>query len=74
MKDTSENKSKNRQKESHCKNKKNRYDDKAIYTRSKMEPGFQIAAGSYSSYVTRAIWKDIRSRFHFGMGIITLVR
>ena len=39
------------------------------YTRSKMEPGFQIVAGAYSSYVTRAIWKGIRSRFHFGMGI-----
>ena len=43
---------------------------KAIaYTRSKMKSGFQIAAGAYSSYVTRAIWKGIRSRFHFGMGI-----
>ena len=39
------------------------------YTRSKVKPGFQIAAGTYSSYVTRAIWKGIRSRFHFGMGI-----
>ena len=34
-----------------------------------MTPGFQIAAGAYSSYVTKAIWKGIRSRFHFGMGI-----
>ena len=43
---------------------------KAIaYTRSKMKSGFQIVAGAYSSYVTRAIWKGIRSRFHFGMGI-----
>ena len=41
----------------------------ADYTRSKMKPGFQIAAGAYSSYVTRAIWKGFRSRFHFGMGI-----
>ena len=40
-----------------------------VYTRSKMKPGFQIVAGAYSSYVTRAIWKGIRSRFHFGMGI-----
>ena len=39
------------------------------YTRSKMKPGFQIATGAYSSYVTKAIWKGIRSRFHFGMGI-----
>jgi hypothetical protein len=34
-----------------------------------MKPGFQIATGAYSSYVTIAIWKGIRSRFHFGMGI-----
>ena len=32
-----------------------------------MKPGFQIAAGAYFSYVTRAIWKGARSRFHFGM-------
>ena len=25
--------------------------------RSKMKPGFQIAEGTYSSYVTREIWK-----------------
>ena len=28
-----------------------------IYTRSKIEFRFQIVAGAYSSYVTRAIWK-----------------
>ena len=43
--------------------------DSLKYTRSKMKPGFQIVAGAYSSYVTRAIWKGIRSRFPFGMGI-----
>jgi hypothetical protein len=35
-----------------------------VYTRSKIEFGFQIVAGAYSSSVTRAIWKSIRSRFH----------
>ena len=49
--------------------KKNPHTGPGTYTRSKMEPGFQIVAGAYSSYVTRAIWKGIRSRFHFGMGI-----
>jgi hypothetical protein len=33
-----------------------------------MKPGFQIVTGAYSAYVTRVIWKGIRSRFHFGMG------
>jgi hypothetical protein len=41
----------------------------SMYTHSKMKPGFQIAAEAYSSCVTRAMWKGLWSRFHFGMGI-----
>ena len=48
--------------------------DAENYTRSKMKSGFQIVAGAYSSYVTRAIWEGIRFRCHFGMGIIEILQ